>query len=439
MKVVCGTDFSQHAAEAADVAAALAARLNEPLALIHVMEATRYELLSKELFDNLRDRRQARLKQEAERLRKSGVKVEEELLTGSPSTVLADFAGGSKAGLIVVSSLGQIAPSRWLVGSVAERVAQTASMPTLVVRGAEAFKSWSKVRPLNILVGYDFSASSDAALQWVAALRKLGPCRITVAFVSWPPQERGRLGMGGHASPLENPPEVEKLLERDLRKRCEAALGDAEVHIRVAAAWGRPEPQLIELAREAQADLIVVGAHQRHGLERFWSVSREILHDAPMSVACVPAARTADAGSERIPAFKRVLVPTDFSGLGNRAIPFAYSSLYRGGVVCLFHVLEPRRSARKGRDANIRQIEKQLRALIPSEAEARWIVTQVEVVEGDKPATAICQAAERFGADLICIGSHGRSGLSKAILGSVAQDVIARSHRPVLVVRPPPP
>jgi nucleotide-binding universal stress UspA family protein len=439
MKIVCGTDFSQHAAEAADVAAALAARLNETLALIHVMEVTRYELLSQELFEDLRDRRQARLKKEADRLRKAGGRVEEKLLQGSPSTALADFAAGSKARMIVVSSLGQIAPSRWLVGSVAERVAQTASVPTLVVRGAEAFKSWSKVLPLNILVGYDFSASSDAALQWVAALRKIGPCRITVAFLSWPPQERGRLGMGTQASPVENPPEVQKLLERDLRKRCQAALGDAEVHIRVAVAWGRPEPQLIELAREGRADLIVVGAHQRHGLERFWSVSREILHDAPMSVACVPASRAADAGSERIPTIERVLVATDFSSLGNRAIPFAYSTLERGGVACLLHVLEPTRSARKARDANIRQIEKQLRALIPSEAEVRRIVTQVEVVEGDKPATAICQAAERFGADLICISSHGRTGLSRAILGSVAQDVMARSHRPVLVVRPPPP
>ena len=47
----------------------------------------------------------------------------------------------------------------------------------------------------------------------------------------------------------------------------------------------------------------------------------------------------------------------------------------------------------------------------------------------------IRQEAERLGAHLVCIGSHGRSGLAKAVLGSVAQSVVAQSQRPVLIVR----
>lgn len=438
MKIVCGTDFSQHASEAADVAAALASRLNEPLALIHVFETTRYELLSKELFGDLRHRRHAKLKQEAERLRKTGATIEEQLIEGSPSTALADLAVRVRASMIVVSSLGQIAPSRWLVGSVAERITQTSPVPTLVVRGGEPFKSWAPGRPLKILVGYDFSATSDAALHWVGTLQKIGPCRITVASVSWPPQERDRLGMGEQSFLLANPPEVEKLLERDLRKRCAEVLGNLRVQVRLPAAWGRPEPQLIELAREAHADLIVVGTHQRQGVGRFWSVSREILHNAPMSVACVPVSGCGEVRQGAIPLFKRVLVPTDFSTLANRAIPFAYSTLHRGGGVCLFHVVEQIRSRSTARESSrIREIQDRLRALIPSEAGSRGIVTKVEVVQSDRTSTAVCQAAERFGADLICIGSHGRSGLSKAILGSVAQEVMAHSHLPVLVLRPP--
>jgi len=442
MKIVCGTDFSQHAAEAADVAAALAAHFNETLVLIHVLEATRYELFSEELFDELRSRRLARLKEESSRLRKTGATVEEHLFEGSPSTAVSDFAAKANARMIVVSSLGQIAPSRWLVGSVAERIAQTSPVPTLVVRGAEGLTSWLRGRkPLNILVGHDFSASADAALRWVCGLRKIGSCAIHVATVTWPPQERERLGIGERAFAPNNPPEVQELLERDLRKRCEGILGDPAGKVHVTAAWGRPEPQLLELAKQVEADLIVVGSHQRQGLERFWSVSREILNDAPMSVACVPASSTGEPASERIPTFQRVLVPTDFSTLGNRAIPFAYGTLHQGGVMCLFHVVKPAGPGPKAHEAarKLKRVEEQLRVLIPSEAAARWIVTKVEVVESDRPSTAICQAAERFGADLICIGSHGRSGLSQAILGSVAQDVMARSHLPVMVVRPPVP
>jgi nucleotide-binding universal stress UspA family protein len=51
-----------------------------------------------------------------------------------------------------------------------------------------------------------------------------------------------------------------------------------------------------------------------------------------------------------------------------------------------------------------------------------------------EPATAICQAAERFDADLICMGSRGRSLFKKMIFGSVSQDVMERSNRAVLVI-----
>lgn len=50
-------------------------------------------------------------------------------------------------------------------------------------------------------------------------------------------------------------------------------------------------------------------------------------------------------------------------------------------------------------------------------------------------AAAICQAAERSGAELICIGSRGRSGLKKKLLGSVTESVMRRSSRPVLVIQ----
>lgn len=61
-------------------------------------------------------------------------------------------------------------------------------------------------------------------------------------------------------------------------------------------------------------------------------------------------------------------------------------------------------------------------------------VQLVHVREATDPTTAICQTAERFGADLICLGTHGRSGLSAAVLGSVANGVMARSQRPLLTV-----
>jgi nucleotide-binding universal stress UspA family protein len=154
-----------------------------------------------------------------------------------------------------------------------------------------------------------------------------------------------------------------------------------------------------------------------------------------MSVAVIPMSKAGVQERKAIPQFRRVLVTTDFSDLGNRAIPYAYSALRRGGTVCLLHVVEPNKQ--KGQLKQSNDSKARLRMLIPADSEAQGIETQVEIVESRKPSQAICQAAERFGADLICIASHGRSGLSKTILGSVAHDVMTCSKRPLLVVRPP--
>jgi nucleotide-binding universal stress UspA family protein len=58
------------------------------------------------------------------------------------------------------------------------------------------------------------------------------------------------------------------------------------------------------------------------------------------------------------------------------------------------------------------------------------------VVRGDDAAQAIAQTAALLGADAICIASHGRSGISRALVGSVADKVIRATRKPVLVLRP---
>jgi len=445
MKIICGTDFSVHAAGAANVAAALAARSKASLTLVHALEPSRLEFPTEPPPGYLCGKNQRKLVAEGDRLRESGADVKEKLAVGKPHEILATASKQSNADLIVVSSLGRVSPIQWLAGSVAERTAKTGLVPTLVVRDDESLIAWAKEhRPLNVFVGYDFSASSDAALSWVASLQKIGPCNVTVAYLSWPPSETWRLGIGTDLSKGANPAEIQELLERDLKERCSAMLGKMKAKLRVVSSWGSQDAHLIDLARETGADLIVVGTNQRRGLKRFWlgSVSRGILCHAPMNVACVPKAVDSNAPEVSIPTFKRVLVPTDFSKLGNKAVSFAYGTARRGGEVCLLHVISPVGGSNSDAERKSGQLAKRkqdlaarLRGLVPNGARARGAHSRVEVVEHQHPAAAICQAAERSGADLICIGSRGRSGLKKKLLGSVTESVMRRSKRPVLVIR----
>jgi nucleotide-binding universal stress UspA family protein len=190
--IVCGTHFSVHAQEAANAAAALARRFSAALVLVHVHDAVARES-GAGLTESAAHEQLAR---EAKRLRETGATVEEEFATGSPAAVLTETAQRREAGLLVVSTIGQIAPSRFVAGSVAEQAAETSSVPTLVIRRSLPFVEWARgERPLKIFLAYDFSATADNALRWLGQVRD-SACEITVAYAAYPPQESWRLGIG---------------------------------------------------------------------------------------------------------------------------------------------------------------------------------------------------------------------------------------------------
>lgn len=68
-------------------------------------------------------------------------------------------------------------------------------------------------------------------------------------------------------------------------------------------------------------------------------------------------------------------------------------------------------------------------------AEGRQVDLQVRMAEDVTPAAGIVQTARELHADLVVIGSHGRNGIARLMLGSVANQVVAQSPVPVLVVR----
>ncbi|MFN7132915.1 MAG: universal stress protein, partial [Myxococcales bacterium] len=141
--------------------------------------------------------------------------------------------------------------------------------------------------------------------------------------------------------------------------------------------------------------------------------------------------RTAVPEDARPPRLSNVLAVSDLSELGNEAVRYAYRLAGAGGLVQLATVTPPRSGP-----AVWDELRGNLKAVVPSFAGGVGAVTTAHVVEGEDPATAILQLSERLGVDAICLSSHGRSGVTRALLGSVAEEVIRRSTRPVLIVRP---
>ncbi len=443
--IICGTDFSENADQAATVADALARRLGVPCILAHSVDERG------EFPDNVRPRLmnddRPRLAAHAERLRGLGLVFEEKLLRGVPDDGVAHFAAQSGARFVVVgaSIMGSSWMGRLLLGNISARIAETSPVPTLVVHDAAPFVAWARgERTLKVFVGVDFSTSSDAALRWVAELRQIGPCEVVAGYVDWPPEEAARLGVSGPVGLTENPPEIQRMIERDVREKVAHLLGPENLHVCVRGNSGRADAPLLEMAGESQADLIVVGTHQWHGLSRLrhGSVSRAILRHAPVSVACVPAPAAAPVAGPRVRECPRVLVAVDIHEPHGFAARYAYGITSPGGTVRLMHNLEPAdpgdaASTAKDPASFTSEAEAKLRALTPHESEARGITTEVEITTNRETAAAICAAAERFGADVICIGSHTRPGFTAKALGSVSLAVLQTSRRPVLVVWPP--
>lgn len=135
--------------------------------------------------------------------------------------------------------------------------------------------------------------------------------------------------------------------------------------------------------------------------------------------------------------FKHILVPLDGSPLAEEALGMAGSVARASNAdISLAMVHEPhaRRSRRDEREAMDRA-----HRYLESIAEEIWSGAHVPVTHGvlrGDAAEMVCARALDVDADLIVMTSHGRSGLSRAWLGSVTDGVIQRSTLPVLVVRP---
>jgi len=142
-----------------------------------------------------------------------------------------------------------------------------------------------------------------------------------------------------------------------------------------------------------------------------------------------------------MPSFKAILHPTDFSPSASEALRIA-GSLARthGARLLLLHVAERPVASVGGMPVppplppiDWPKLKRELEAVA---AGMQDIAVETHLLEGG-PAVAIVDFARQAGADLIVIGSHGRTGLARLVLGSVAEQVVRQATCPVLTVKSP--
>lgn len=144
---------------------------------------------------------------------------------------------------------------------------------------------------------------------------------------------------------------------------------------------------------------------------------------------------------------RTILVPTDFSQSAQQALTWALEMAVRWDArVVLLHALPPWDDPVRMKEAGVSPADFEASLRADAEAQAQELLAQTDqqgvtiqtcILVG-LPNTTICHVAEQEQADLIIMGSHGRTGLAHVFLGSVAENTVRYAPCPVLVVRPEP-
>ncbi len=229
-------------------------------------------------------------------------------------------------------------------------------------------------------------------------------------------------------------------------RRMSSHLGDHELdHLVVHEARERgisAAPVILEYAEAHDIDVIVMGTHGRRGLRHLLmgSVAEEVVRHAPCPVITV---RSDSGGGEgKWPG--HIVAPLDFSEASETGLAYARELAASGAKLDLLHVIEPVSvpdpyltgaagfafDADAARDSVRHALEERALALVGSDLE--WEIH----IELGRASSRIAEFAAERGADLVVMASHGRTGVDRVLLGSVASGVIRRAEMPVMIVKP---
>ncbi|HET9701388.1 MAG TPA: TSUP family transporter [Burkholderiales bacterium] len=185
----------------------------------------------------------------------------------------------------------------------------------------------------------------------------------------------------------------------------------------------QPYKEIVRLADDRRADVIVMGRRGRRGLARMMvgESTRNVIGYADCSVLVVPKAAVVWS--------RRILLAIDGSRHSDMAAVVASELARKCNLpVAVISVLRPQFD--EARRAEGKAAVERVRAAL----ERDGVSVEAAVLEGD-PAEQITGYASGQDADLIVLGSHGRTGLGRLLLGSVTEKVIGQADCPVMAVK----
>ncbi len=282
--------------------------------------------------------------------------------------------------------------------------------------------------PQRILLPTDFSPAATAATTCTAELARRFGADVHVLHV----RELGKSGELDDTVSTDRA--LSEVAECVLRPDLDSVSHGLVVERVVEAADSATA--ILRYAAAHRADLIIMGTAGRRGLEGFFSgsVATTVRRNATCPVVTIRSA-LAQEGERGV---RNILAPIDFSEPSRAAARDAaeLAALF-GATLHLFHVVDAvdRHSliSPRGMRANEADVNRAALELVAMADTLRGSV-QMDMQEGEA-ILKIAEAAERVHADMVVMSSHGRSGMRRILLGSVAEGVANRINCPVWIAR----
>ena len=302
----------------------------------------------------------------------------------------------------------------------------------------------------HIVFATDFSACSFKAFTYALAWTKAFEAQLTLIHVV---SNYGSLDIEEAIPQINIEEQVQGSRERLQRY---VSWGKSEdLHLQSELLLGIPAEKIWQFALDKHGDLIIMGAHGWSGLDRvlMGSVAERVICQAPCPVLVIPSREDRNFKWSDLPETLkiempsiipgRIFLPLDFSDCSLDA--FEYGTLLAKWCdmsLTLFHAVQP---LSYSLDFNLSHPieDKQLRHKVESRLADLTEVLKKEELRadfqlGDKFAVdAIIKGITDTKANLVVMGTHGRRGLSRLIMGSITAGVLRQTSSPILTVRSP--
>jgi len=270
----------------------------------------------------------------------------------------------------------------------------------------------------RILIPTDGSHSAEAAARHGTLIAEAFEASVHVISVV---NEQARSEQFAEAQAQDAVSTLEELVEQESDLTC-----------RTVIEHGRPYESILSYVSENEIDLIVMGTHGRRGLGRalLGSVTERIVRLSDDPVLAVPP----HAIGRQREGYEKILIPTDGSSAATAAVEHGISIAERlGATGRVLYVIEGETGlpplGNPLRDEAIEILE-----AVAERASEREVTLTIYVQPGT-PHEVINNFVSAHGIDLVTMGTHGRSGIRRHLLGSVTERVLRTSDAPVLTVR----